>query len=306
MRHTLIALSILLFTATTSPAQVSVGISLPNVSIGINLPVYPRLVRVPNYPVYYAPGIDSNYFFYDGYYWVYQDDQWYASAWYNGPWGLVEPAYVPLFVLRIPVRYYRAPPRYFRGWRPDAAPRWHEHWGDDWARQREGWDRWNRRTAPAPAPLPAYQKRYSGDRYPQADQQRELRERQYHYQPREVVRPAEPPAQRPQERTDKAPHGVKPVQRDAEDHVRPRPAPAAQERQHGQPQVPERQPPPTQPRVQAPTRPQPAPHEQPAHRAHPPEAPHAQAPAPEPKRAPGPGKHDREEGGDRRGPDHNR
>ena len=46
---------------------------------------------MPGYPVYYAPRINSNYFFYDGMYWVYQRDNWYASSWYNGPWGLVAP-----------------------------------------------------------------------------------------------------------------------------------------------------------------------------------------------------------------------
>jgi hypothetical protein len=56
------------------------------VSIGINVPIYPRLVVVPGYPVYYAPQLDSNYFFYDGLYWVFQDDNWYQSSWYNGPW----------------------------------------------------------------------------------------------------------------------------------------------------------------------------------------------------------------------------
>ena len=76
---------------TSAIAQVSIGIGLPGVSIGINLPLYPELVRVPGYPVYYAPRLDSNYFFYDGMYWVYQEDNWYASSWYNGPWGLVDP-----------------------------------------------------------------------------------------------------------------------------------------------------------------------------------------------------------------------
>ena len=77
----------------------SVGIGLPGVSIGINLPVYPELVPVPGYPVYYAPQVNSNYFFYDGVYWVYEQDNWYTSSWYNGPWQLVAPEVVPLFVL---------------------------------------------------------------------------------------------------------------------------------------------------------------------------------------------------------------
>jgi len=158
------------------------------VSIGINLPAYPQLVVVPGYPVYYAPRMQTNYFFYDGMYWVFQGDNWYASSWYNGPWWFVEPYAVPVYVLRVPVRYYRQPPAYFRAWRPDAPPRWSNHWGHDWEQHRSGWDKWDRRAAPAPAPLPAYQRQYSGDRYPrQVEQQRELQEQRYRYQPRDPV-----------------------------------------------------------------------------------------------------------------------
>jgi hypothetical protein len=185
MRNMIIALWMLLCSMTRADAQVSVEIG---VNIGINLPAYPELVLVPDYPVYYAPGADWNYFFYDGVYWVYLEDSWYASSWYNGPWQLVGPEDVPLFVLRVPVRYYRQPPAYFRGWVADAPPRWGEHWGRDWERRRGGWDRWDRRSAPPAAPLPVYQRAYSGDRYPRAaEQQHSIRSEKYRYQPREAV-----------------------------------------------------------------------------------------------------------------------
>ena len=187
MRNLLIVLSMLLCSITSAVAQVSVGIGFPGVSIGINLPLYPQLVPVPGYPVYYAPQLDSNYFFYDGMYWVYQPDNWYASSWYNGPWGLVAPEAVPLYVLRIPVRYYRQPPVYFRGWASDAPPRWGEHWGNTWEQRRQGWDNWNRSYAPAPAPLPAYQRQYSGNRYPRVEQQQVLQTQNYRYQPQDAV-----------------------------------------------------------------------------------------------------------------------
>jgi hypothetical protein len=167
--------------------NVSVGVSLPGISIGVNMPMYPELVRVPGYPVYYAPQIAANYFFYDGMYWVYDNDYWYASSWYNGPWEIVQPEFVPLFILRIPVRYYRQPPVYFRSWQPNAPPRWGQHWGHEWERNRSGWDRWNRSSAPAPAPLPVYQRQYTGERYPSVEQQPSLRNRNYRYQPREKV-----------------------------------------------------------------------------------------------------------------------
>ncbi len=188
MRHLLVALSILLGSALPADAQVGVGVALPGVQIGIQVPAYPRLVRVPGYPVYYAPSASMNYFFYDGAYWVFQGDTWYVSSWYAGPWYVVAPEQVPLFVLRVPVRYYRAPPPYFRAWRADAPPRWGEHWGRDWEQRHAGWERWDRRAVPRPAPLPAYQRSYRGNRYPVApEQQHEIRTQRYGYQPREPV-----------------------------------------------------------------------------------------------------------------------
>jgi hypothetical protein len=180
MRYLLIALPLLLGTAWTAQAQVSVGIGvdLPGVRIGINLPAYPNLQRVPGYPVYYAPQAAGNYFFYDGLYWVFEGEEWYASNWYNGPWRSVDPYEVPSYVLRVPVRYYRQPPVYFRAWRPEAAPRWGEHWGNDWQRRRPDWDRWDRRNAPAPAPLPTYQRKYPQSRYPnEAQEQQNIRQK---------------------------------------------------------------------------------------------------------------------------------
>lgn len=188
MRNLLIALPILLGTVTAAQAQVSLGVSMPGISIGINVPTYPQLLQIPGYPVYYDPRSTSNYFFYDGLYWVYRSDDWYQSSWYDGPWQSVEPEFVPLYVLRVPVHYYRQPPIYFSGWRADAPPRWGDHWGREWERNRSGWDHWDRRGTPQAAPLPMYQRRYSGDRYPQAEeQQRSIRTGNYRYQPRDAI-----------------------------------------------------------------------------------------------------------------------
>jgi hypothetical protein len=142
---------------------------------------------VPSYPVYYAPQANANYFFYDGMYWAYQQDNWYASSWYNGPWSFVSPEAVPYFILRVPVRYYRRPPAYFHGWTSNAPPRWGEHWGNTWAVNRQGWDRWDRNSVPAPAPLPTYQRQYSGNNYPRVEQQQALQSQNYRYQPHEAV-----------------------------------------------------------------------------------------------------------------------
>jgi len=179
IRYVLLVVAMLLCPVTPVSAQVSVR---------VNLSVFPELVVVAGYPVYYAPRLDANYFFYDGLYWIYQDDDWYTSSWYNGPWWLVYPEDVPVFILRIPVRYYRQPPMYFYGWRRDAPPRWGDHWGHDWDQHRRGWDRWDRRFVPPAAPPPVYQRQYSGDRYPkQVEQQYELHQKYYRYHPQDPI-----------------------------------------------------------------------------------------------------------------------
>jgi len=174
IRNFLLALGLYFYSTAYAELQVS---------IGINVPVYPEMVLVPGYPVYYAPQLDSNYFFYDGLYWVFQDETWYQSTWYNGPWWPVDPDEVPQFILRVPVRYYRLQPTFFFGWSSASAPRWGEHWGNDWEQRRSGWDRWDHRAVNAPAPLPRYQRQYSGNRYPQKEeQQHELQNQHYRYQ----------------------------------------------------------------------------------------------------------------------------
>jgi len=183
--------ALLLLAPPSARAEFSLQIGAPGISIAIQVPSYPRLIRVPGYPVYYAPQGPANYFFYDGLYWIFFDDNWYASSWYDGPWYLREPAFVPLFLLRVPVRYYRRPPAFFRGWRADEPPRWDEYWGPSWPHQRENWRQWDRRATPPPAPLPAYQQRYSGRNYPrEPERQQALQAERYRFQPRE---PANPP-----------------------------------------------------------------------------------------------------------------
>ena len=183
MRHALIGLLLVAATVATTPAHSAV-----NVSIGINVPAYPSLVRVPNYPVYYAPSLPANYFFYDGLYWVFVNGTWYESPWYNGPWYAVDPFDVPVFLLRVPVRYYHARPAFFEsGWAHDAPPHWGTYWGASWSQRHSGWDRWDRHSAPAPAPLPLYQKSYSGSSYPSVQQQAVIQTKSYSYQPRESI-----------------------------------------------------------------------------------------------------------------------
>ncbi len=185
MRALFVAAALLLVPAAPSFAAVSVN-------IGFSLPAYPTMVAVPGYPVYYAPSVNSNYFFYDGAYWVFNGDGWYQSRWYNGPWAPVDPLAVPVYLLQVPVRYYHHPPVWFHGWAGGEAPHWHEHWGPTWYNNRHDWDHvhhdwnkphWDAHSMPARAPLPAYQRNYSGNRYPTDEhRQAEVHAQNYHYQ----------------------------------------------------------------------------------------------------------------------------
>jgi len=166
VRTLLIAAPLLVGLSATADAQIRFGVELPSIRIGVNFDRYPDLVVIPGYPVYYDPQSEANYFFYDGSYWIFRNDTWYSSGWYNGPWRSVDPEAVPLYLLRVPVRYYRQPPPYFHGWGEDAPPRWGQHWGHRWEQRHAGWDQWKRGSGPRAAPLPVYQRQYSGGRYP--------------------------------------------------------------------------------------------------------------------------------------------
>lgn len=180
-------LVVLFCAAAPVAAQISVSIGAPALDIGIHFPGLPSLTLVSGLPVYYAPQADANFFFYDGMYWVYRDDNWYASSWYNGPWSAVDPDAVPDFLLQVPVRYYRRPPSYFRGWAANAPPRWGEHWGSGWEQKHSSWSQRDRAHTVRPAPVPTYQRQYSGKRYPTPEQQPVLHSRNYKYQPHEPV-----------------------------------------------------------------------------------------------------------------------
>jgi hypothetical protein len=183
----LIGLVLVLCTTAPAAAQISVGIGVPSLDIGIHFSALPALTIVPGSPVYYAPSIGANFFFYDGMYWVYQNDNWYASSWYNGPWAAVDPNIVPAFILNVPVRYYRRPPTYFRGWAANAPPRWGEHWGSSWEQKHTGWNHVDRSHIPPAAPVPTYQKQYPAKKYPATQQQAVLHGQNYKYQPHEPV-----------------------------------------------------------------------------------------------------------------------
>ena len=117
-----------------SQAQVSVN-------VGINLPAPPSFVIVPGTPVAYAPAVPANYFFYGGEYYVFTNGVWYMGHRHNGPWVIVAPEYIPLPILSVPVRYYRAPPPHWKQWQRQAAPRWDPAWGHEWKKAHKEYEK---------------------------------------------------------------------------------------------------------------------------------------------------------------------
>lgn len=122
------AFLLLLLSATSVAGQV-------NVDIGIRLPSPPRLVIIPDTRVYYAPNVAVNFFRYEKDYWVFKDHQWYVARHSRGPWSLVERERVPTPVLRVPARYYRAPPQEWHDHAPHHPPRWEPEYGQKWDEQ---------------------------------------------------------------------------------------------------------------------------------------------------------------------------
>ena len=75
----------LLGAAIPAVAHADIDFDTPGFVIGINVPLHPRLAPVPGYPVYYAPRLPLNLFYYDGEYWLFRHRDWYASHWTDGP-----------------------------------------------------------------------------------------------------------------------------------------------------------------------------------------------------------------------------
>ena len=126
----------LMLVGSPSPGRAQVG-----VSIGITLPAPPSFVMIPGTPVAYAPAVPANYFFYGGQYYVFTHGGWYMGPTYNGPWAVMAPEYIPLPILSVPVRYYKAPPPGWKGWhRAAAPPRWDPAWGHEWKNAHREYD----------------------------------------------------------------------------------------------------------------------------------------------------------------------
>ncbi len=137
MKRVLVLVALIAGTAMNLVVM-SVPVAADSVSIGINigppppppppaivLAAPPPLVIVPGTPVYYAPSLSVNFFFYRGRYYTYHNAAWFMATGYGGPWTFVAVERIPQPVLAVPVAYYRVPPGHMK--KHGGPPPWAGH-----------------------------------------------------------------------------------------------------------------------------------------------------------------------------------
>ena len=90
-----------------------------NVNIGINVPLPqlvipapPPVVVIPGTYVYYAPDVNVDIFFYQGYWYRPHHGHWYRARGYNGPWDYTAPRKVPGVLFGLPQDFRHSPSRH--------------------------------------------------------------------------------------------------------------------------------------------------------------------------------------------------
>lgn len=136
MMAALLALLVPALLPAKSEAAVSVGVSFhvgdPYRGLSLHFSSAPRLALIPASQVYYVPNYDRDLYRYGNTWYTKQDDCWYQSSSYNGPFVQIAVSSVPRPIWNIPNRYrrgwdgsqahaysaprYQAPTSYGRGW----------------------------------------------------------------------------------------------------------------------------------------------------------------------------------------------
>ena len=142
---TLAVAGLLLSAGLIIPARSNAGV---NISINIPLPglvisAPPALVMVPGTYVYFAPDLNVDVFFYQGYWYRPYGGYWYISADYRGPWGYLAIERMPSVLLNLSPSYRRVPPGYGRMPQGTVMRNWRTwesgHYGNRYERER-GYD----------------------------------------------------------------------------------------------------------------------------------------------------------------------
>jgi hypothetical protein len=134
-----------------TPAEVSinVGINLPPPP-PFAIPAPPPMFVIPGTYIYFAPEVEADIFFYQGYWYRPNQGHWYRSGSYNGKWVYIAPKRVPRVFLSLPPDFRRLPPGYrhipygdvkknWKRWEKDKY--WERHGGREWHGERGEHDR---------------------------------------------------------------------------------------------------------------------------------------------------------------------
>ena len=111
--------------ARSEAARVDVTIALPPVVFSSP----PPLVVIPGTYAYFAPGVNADVLFYQGYWYRPYEGRWFRANGYNGPWVNVAPDRVPPALLDLP---------------PDFRHVWHERPSIPYAEYNKNWKRWEK------------------------------------------------------------------------------------------------------------------------------------------------------------------
>ena len=116
------ALTGLLLAGPALADSLSVGVRTDSVSLGINIGSPPQFAVVPGTPVYHAPSVPHNYFFFGGQYYLFHNEVWFSAGYYNGTWTIIALERVPQPILAVPVNYYKVPPGHWK--KKHGPPPW--------------------------------------------------------------------------------------------------------------------------------------------------------------------------------------
>ena len=134
----------LVLSAQSEAARVDINIALPPVVFSSP----PPLVVIPGTYAYFAPDVDADILFYQGYWYRPYEGRWFRATSYNGPWANVAIERVPAVLVELPPDYrhvWRERPRipygdFNRNWKGWERNR---HWEKDrqWMDERRAMER---------------------------------------------------------------------------------------------------------------------------------------------------------------------
>ncbi len=97
----------LIISPAKSNAEINLNVTIPLPGLGIAAP--PAMMVIPGAYIYFAPDVETDLFFYRGYWYRPYRGEWYYSAEFSGPWGRVAIGNVPSPLVNLPPDYRQVP-----------------------------------------------------------------------------------------------------------------------------------------------------------------------------------------------------